>query len=198
MSALPPLNTTRKTGQEPITNDGKEIGTNLLDFWQWSFSDIVNNTTRGVLAEFIVASALGIQKDNLRRDWTDYDLISEDGITIEVKSAAYIQSWHQKDYSKISFGIAPSRSWNPDGEDEKGEPKRSADLYVFCLLKERDQAKINPLELEQWEFYVVPTVILNSELIRQRSLSIKTLTKITQRVNYANLKPEIIKCYGQK
>lgn len=191
MPSLPPLNTTRKTGNEAITDKGYEIGLNLLDFWQWSFSDIVNNTTRGVLAEFIVASALGIQKDKVRRDWTDYDLITEEGITIEVKSAAYIQSWHQKDYSKISFGIAPSRSWNPDGEDEKGEPKRSADLYVFCLLKEKNQEKLNPLLLEQWEFYVVTTSILNKTHPNSRSISLKKLKQITDAVGFSEIKSEV-------
>jgi hypothetical protein len=30
----------------------------LLDFWQWSQPDLLSNTARGVMAEFIVAAAL--------------------------------------------------------------------------------------------------------------------------------------------
>ncbi|MDM8523410.1 hypothetical protein QUF80_08570 [Desulfococcaceae bacterium HSG8] len=38
-----------------------------------------------------------------------YDLETHDGIKIEIKSAAYVQSWHQKDYSKITFRIPKTR-----------------------------------------------------------------------------------------
>jgi hypothetical protein len=31
----------------------------VSDFWRWGFSNLTDNTTRGVLAEFLVASALG-------------------------------------------------------------------------------------------------------------------------------------------
>ena len=31
----------------------------MLDFWRWAFSDLRDNTQRGVLAEFLVALALG-------------------------------------------------------------------------------------------------------------------------------------------
>ena len=31
----------------------------LSDFWRWAFSDLRDSTVRGVLAEFIVAAALG-------------------------------------------------------------------------------------------------------------------------------------------
>ncbi len=30
----------------------------VSDFWRWAFSDLRDNTVRGVLAEFIVAAAL--------------------------------------------------------------------------------------------------------------------------------------------
>ena len=33
--------------------------TNILDYWVWAFSDLVGNTERGVLAEYLVAMAIG-------------------------------------------------------------------------------------------------------------------------------------------
>jgi hypothetical protein len=60
-----------------------------------------------VLAEFIVATALGVA-DQLRNDWGPYDLLTPDGIKIEVKSPAYLQSWHQENFSTITFGIHPA------------------------------------------------------------------------------------------
>ncbi|MBK6579630.1 MAG: hypothetical protein IPG17_26280 [Sandaracinaceae bacterium] len=40
----------------------------VLDFWRWSMSDLVSNTARGVLAEFLVGSALGIASGT-RVEW---------------------------------------------------------------------------------------------------------------------------------
>ena len=31
------------------------------EFWEWAYDDLLTNTTRGVLAEYIVATALGIR-----------------------------------------------------------------------------------------------------------------------------------------
>ena len=54
----------------------------------------MDNTARGTLAEFLVAAALGLL-DTPRLEWDSYDLKTRTGVTIEVKSAAYIQSWKQ-------------------------------------------------------------------------------------------------------
>ena len=48
------------SGAEQFTFENKEIGHSLLDYWSWSFSDIYNNIYRGIMAEYIVATALGI------------------------------------------------------------------------------------------------------------------------------------------
>ncbi len=46
----------------------------------------------------------------LRAEWDAVDLTTPDGIRIEVKSAAYIQSWHQVRESTISFRVrSPAR-----------------------------------------------------------------------------------------
>lgn len=63
----------------------------LLDFWRWSCSDLISNATRGILAEYIIAQALGVAK-GIRKEWAPYDLLTPEGIRVEVKSAAYIQS----------------------------------------------------------------------------------------------------------
>ena len=98
----PPITVTRKKGSERLHNDGKEISVQLVDFWRWSASDLLSNATRGVFAEFLIASALGLV-DNVRSEWDSYDLKTQKGKRIEVKSAAYLQSWSQKELSKISF-----------------------------------------------------------------------------------------------
>lgn len=156
---LPAIQAGRRQGDDALHADGRSIGPTLLDFWRWSASDLVSNATRGVLAEFLVASALGLALDGVRDEWGPYDLVTPDGITIEVKASAYIQSWAQKQYSIIRFNIPKTRSDNAN----PGEiPRRQAQIYVFALLAHKDQASIDPLNVAQWRFYVLPTAVLNA------------------------------------
>ena len=66
----------------------------MLGFSQWAYSDVSSNASRGILAEYIVASALGIAAAT-RREWDAYDLETQDGVKLEIKSASYLQSWAQ-------------------------------------------------------------------------------------------------------
>lgn len=157
MAQLPAIEVTRKSGKECFLGMDKERS--LQDFWAWAFSDLVSNTQRGKLAEYIVATAMSCD-GGTSPTWGSFDLLSPEGIKIEVKASAYIQSWEQKDFSRIEFSIAESLFW--DGLVYAKEKKRQADIYVFCVLKHKDQESINPLDLEQWEFYPVATHKLNT------------------------------------
>lgn len=191
MSDLNQIIATPKTGNEVLTDNGQITNYTLLDFWRWSVSDLLSNATRGRLAEFIVGSAIGLNPENSRDEWDAYDLITEEGIKIEVKSAAYIQSWNQKRFSKISFSIKPARSWETGTSNLRGEPKRHADIYVFCHLKHKDQNSIDPIKMEQWDFYVVPTYRLDSSTGGRNSISLNTLKKISSLCLYGQLKSQI-------
>jgi hypothetical protein len=43
-----------------------------------------------------------------------FDLTTPEGITVEVKSAAYVQSWHQHHLSAITFATPKTRVWDLD------------------------------------------------------------------------------------
>ncbi|OPZ14963.1 MAG: hypothetical protein BWZ06_00590 [Bacteroidetes bacterium ADurb.BinA261] len=187
-----------KNGNECLTDNGLNTNYNLLDFWRWSVSDLLSNATRGRFAEFIVGTAIGINSENLRDEWDAYDLITDDGIKIEVKSAAYIQSWDQKRFSTISFSIKPTKYWDAETNIYRDEPKRHADVYVFCLLKHKDKNTIDPLKLEQWDFYVLPTYRLDNYQRSQSSITINSLEKLTNPKKYSELKDEITKAYEEQ
>jgi hypothetical protein len=53
------ISAVRKTGAERFTAAGQPLGPTVADFRGWSRSDLLDNTERGVLAEFIVAIAAG-------------------------------------------------------------------------------------------------------------------------------------------
>jgi hypothetical protein len=161
----------RQTGAEPFT--GLDAGSNLalLDFWQWAYSDLLSNTNRGRLAEFIVARAIGLGLTDVRTEWDAFDLVTSTGVKVEVKSAAYVQRWFQKKLSVICFDVSPRREWSDATNQMEAIPRRHADVYVFALLAHQDKASINPLDLGQWRFYVAPAATLGS----RNSVTLKTL-----------------------
>ncbi|MFK8794887.1 hypothetical protein [Planococcus plakortidis] len=167
----------KKTGLEAFQKDDQEMDLKLLEFWQWSQSDLLSNTLRGTLAEFLVARAVKAVNP-VRVEWDAYDLITEEGIKIEVKSAAYIQSWVQKKDSVISYGIHEALGWDASTATYLAEYGRSADVYVFCLLKEKNRETIDPMNLNQWEFFILSTEQLNREKGKQKTIALNSLLKM--------------------
>ena len=196
MSILGKIKAKLKTGEEQLIFNRQKTNYNLLDFWSWSVSDILTNATRGRFAEFIVSTAIGFDKKQVRGEWDAYDLTSNEGIKIEVKSSAYIQSWEQTEYSKIIFSIKPAREWDYEIDKRSNISKRHSDIYVFCHLKHKDQDTINPLEMEQWDFYVVSTKEINEKLGAQGKLSLGSLKKLASPVEYDQLKMEIQRIFN--
>lgn len=146
------------------------------EFLAWAYDDLLTNTTRGVLAEYIVAKALGIC-DTKRVEWDQYDLhvdgIGVDGFGVEVKSAAYVQTWKQTRPSEIAFTIRPAKGWDARANNYAASAKRSADVYVFCLLTAREH--VEPLNVAQWTFYVLPTSVLNRNVTEQKTIRLGPL-----------------------
>ena len=162
----------KRDASETVSGTDATVG----DFWQWAYSDLLTNSSRGVLAEYLVALAVGAD-DNPRDPWATYDLVAADGTTIEVKSAAYVQSWRQKRLSKIVLPCRPTRALDPELNDYVGESKRQADVYVLAVLEHTDVATLNPLDTEQWRFYVVPTAYLDEHFPTAQSVSLTTLLR---------------------
>ncbi len=150
---------------------------NKQEFHAWAYDDLLTNTTRGVLAEYIVATALGIV-DTKRVEWDKHDL-EVDGIGVEVKSAAYVQSWEQTQSSAIRFGIGPTKGWDARTNTYATSAGRSADVYVFCLLEGEIREHVDPLDVTQWTFYVLPTSVLNREVPVQKSIGLEPLRALT-------------------
>ena len=167
-------------GNEKFTLHGKDTGMTVLDYWAWSYSDLCDNTMRGVMAEFLVTSLFTIESTrsclHMRTNWLPYDATSPTGRRIEVKSAAYIQSWTPEDvYSQIKFDIGKKLAW--DGTSYTSKPDRNCDLYVFCVFTALTR-DISILNLDYWEFYVLPTSVLNEKVPGQKSIALSSLFKL--------------------
>lgn len=177
---LQPPQTRLPAGDEPI------VGTSSVvrDFWAWALSDLRTNTVRPMLAEFLVAQALGAAAKP-RIEWDAYDVETPEGVRVEVKSSAYLQAWTQTRPSSIRFGGLNSRTWAPvDGY--AAAASYNADVYVFALLTARDHASYDPLDLGQWSFWVLPRRTV--EATGQRSLALSRVEKLADGpVTYSEL-----------
>jgi len=168
-----------KTGDEPFVYQGQSIGVDVLGFWRWAYSDLVSNATRGVLAEYIVGLALGCVDGCARAEWDARDLRTSQGDSVEVKSAAYVQTWPQRQLAKIRFSITPTTGWDAASNTVSAERKRQADVYVFCLLKHMDKSTACPLNLDQWEFYILSTNRLNNLVGEQKTITLASLLELS-------------------
>lgn len=179
MSTLGRIPPKRRSGTERFRSGTEPYAATLTAFWAWSVSDLVSNATRGRLAEFIVAQALGIATDGVRDECAAFDLETSDHLRVEVKSAAFVQSWHQERLSAVSFSVKARRAWDPDTNKLAKTASRQADVYVFALVVHKDKATIDPVDLDQWRFYVLPTKLLNERKRSQESIMLKSLDRLT-------------------
>ena len=191
-SDLDQLETSLRSGNEPFRGTGTSLS--LLDYWRCSGSSLMDNTARGMVAEFLVAAAVGMHK-RPRMEWDRYDVRTPSGVTIEVKSAAAIQSWKQTAPTPIQFSIGPRQGWDPQTGLYSGQARRWADLYVFCALEGTD-----PLNVDKWQFYVLPSAVLDESCGTQRTIRLEPLRKLSpppMRSCYRNLN-KIIEEVGAK
>lgn len=166
------------SGSEQFVSEQGNAIAQVSDFWRWSGSNLLDNTYRGMLAEFLVARALNL--DSLARsEWGLYDL-QYGNIRIEVKSSAYIQAWEQTQLYSPRFDIhAPS-----DG-------KRHSDIYVFSLLNEKNRDTVNPLDLNQWDFYIAKTSVIDTTFDNQKSVALSVIKPICIRTKFNGIKQAI-------
>ena len=179
-----------------FTYEGQPTSFSVLDFWVWMASDVLNNALRGTVAEYIVRQATGACAP-VRIEWDTVDIKTPEGISIEVKSAAYLQSWPQDRPSAISFGVAKTYPWDSETGQWGETQVRSADVYVFCVLDHLDGRTVNPLELTQWAFYVLPTRTLDASLGDQKTVLLSRLKELgAVALRYGQIRNAILEAYG--
>lgn len=114
----------------------------------------------------------------MRTEWDAFDVRTSSGLRVEVKSAAYLQSWSQRELSEISFDIAPKRGWDAATNTSAPVPCRSADVYVFALLAHQEKTTLDPLDLRQWHFYVASARVLDDTCRAQKNIRLSRLSHI--------------------
>ena len=186
------------TGLEHLMDGSSVLPFHIADYWQWAYSDMLRNTQRGVFAEFIVKAALDLggifTNNNIRSNFEPFDLVgpnithrstpprlenSSFPCRIEVKSAAYIQSWnpHPGSTPRISFSIAPAKVPDEIGDYRPDAPmQRNSDVYVFTVYTAKERER-NILDMNLWEFYVAKTSALDEKYGNQKTVSLTNLVR---------------------
>ena len=160
-------------GNEVFSLHGRELGIKVIDYWRFQYSNLIDNL--GYLAEFLVAKALYKDEPDNCIGWTLYDLNYREK-RIEVKSTSYYQTWKKDHKITEQRNFSIKKTYVDFGNSNVKE--RQNDIYVFCVDEGRDKRSSNPLYLENWTFYVVPTKVINELCKEQDSITLSRLEKI--------------------
>jgi hypothetical protein len=68
---------------------------------------------------------------------------------------------------------------------------RAADCYVFCLYPEKDPAKVDVLDANAWQFYVLSTPQIERELGDQKTIGLRRLKQLCSPVRYDELRARV-------
>ncbi len=168
----------------PFTVDSVPTGLTVGHFWQWAHSNLLLNTLRGKLAEFIVSRALGINEPT-DDAWGHADLMLPSGVTIEVKSSAFLQSWEQSQLTPPAWkGLRSRRTAQDDGAKWRTDDAATAkgDMLVLALFTAKDYSSANPRELAQWAFWP----LLSADILNA-SISLGEVERRFRRCSYESL-----------
>ncbi len=169
----------RKSGEELFRAGPENLGPNLLDFWRWSASDLLGDATLGVIAEFIVSRALGLDSAARLSSRGACDFLLNYGrLKIAVSSASCIQSGTRVKPASIRFPLRSVPARNGSAGVLPVNLKKGADVYVFCLFTNADRQTADPLDVSQWEFYVARSAALDSNFPLGKSIGLPGLQKL--------------------
>lgn len=138
---------------------------------------LVNNAFRGMLVEAMLAQVLEPEWRWCSADWASHDFENAEGVKLEVKQSAALQSWHKPgdSPSRGSFDIA-SRTGRYEGARWIDEPGRAAQIYVFAWHPIVDHGLADHREPNQWQFYPVSA----RDLPDQKTISLSRVSAFAE------------------
>lgn len=175
-------------GDEKFTIDGKPTEMNVLDFWRFHYCERFDLQDK--IAEYIVAKALGNDEAINTKMWTLFDILYRN-TRVEVKETSYYHAWQSDEEPKSDARVFSITKAYSEYKDANSAYERQNDIYVFCLNTGKNKEESDPLVLEHWEFYVVPTFLINRECADAKKISLGRVRKLARKIGYGELKSEI-------
>lgn len=161
-------------------------GKKISDFWKWACSDLIIPTNRQDFATYLVADSLELTKMP-RINWENADLRYRKK-KIAIRSSAYVEHWKQKRPRRLSFDVSPKKGLDAKTEESVTFRNRHPEIYVFAVVNEKDLKKIDLLNLDQWQFYIVDTDRLDEHHYDTRKLGIRALQKLASPIHITKVK----------
>lgn len=156
--------------------------------YSYNKDETVNNFWKSVLAEFIVASSLDIINadcEALTAPCRPFDLLYNNKYGIAVKSAAYVQSHSAEHPDHITFSV--------DTDQTSNETGYCCDIYIFCVYTAMSINE-NPLDMNLWDFYVLPAKTIDREMPNQKIITLPSLLTLNPiKCTYLELKETVDK-----
>jgi hypothetical protein len=78
----------------------------------------------------------------------------------------------------------------------EAEKKRRADVYAFAIYAEREPTRLDPLDIEAWEFLVLSTPELERHFGSQDSVALSRIEAVTKAVGYEDLRARVDEALG--
>jgi len=79
------------------------------------------------------------------------------------------------------------RAFDPVDGSVSAESRWQADVYVFALLDHLDKSTVDPLDTDQWCFFVLATRVLDARTRSQHSITLTSLKALVGPVSYSML-----------
>ena len=117
------------------------------------------------------------------------------GKRIEVKSTSYWQSW-KKSHAISEQRVFSIRKTHVEYQNSKADLVRQNDIYIFCIDIGRTHESANPLNFENWQFYVIPTNVIDDKCGDQKTISLNRVRELygnKQGLSYNQLKEAVDK-----
>ena len=136
-----------------------------LRFYEWAYGRLAEEDADiGILGEFMAGLFIG-GLDEPRREKAPYDLVADDGTTVEVK------------YSQAFTRTAAGR-WRCNFLIPVHHGERAVDHFVFCQLA---KPGLDPVPLRNWRFRWVPADVLAgySRKVSNTALDARGFTPLT-------------------
>ena len=175
----------------------------VAEFWEWAFGDLCDDDIKGIYAEWVVTKILSIPSAR-RVSWANSDIITPEGVRIEIKSSAYWQSWklvnedgslkqidsaQLENIGRSSIRFSGLMAKDATGLNGSSKTGYKSDLYIFCFQHEENPSRWNALNLDQWEFFVFKVQQLQK--FAGKSVSLKKLREYQPALNAIGLADEV-------
>lgn len=167
-------------------------GFTLGDFWSWAFSDLLDHDVRAAFAQFVVC--LGLDRTALPRvSWTGGDLPYR-GRSLRVVHLGHVAAWDVDAPATVWQGAEGERDphWSRqrDAVVELGG-EGAADCWIVSHDPRRDPRALDPLDVAEWEFFVLPHHAVELEAGPERVLALRRMRFLAEPVDHAGLRQRV-------